>query len=272
MATEQVGGVRLRYELEGRGEAPLVLVHGSWGSHQQWDRVVPGLGESFRVLRYDRRGHGGSECPAGQGSLREDVGDLAALIESLGLAPAWVAGNSMGASIALRLAAERPELLRGVVGHEPPLFLLLADDPAAAPLLGEVRERLGGVVARIGSGDAAGAAEEFMEMALAPGEWAQLPPDFRQTAIDHAHTFLDEAQDPEALAFDVAWLRDFTSPLLLTGGQQSPPTYAPVIALLAAALPRAQTLTFPDAGHLPHVTHPAAYVDAVRAFVLGHEA
>lgn len=135
MATARVNGVRLFYELHGGGVVPLVLVHGSWDSHHDWDLVVPRLGKSFRVLTYDRRGHSQSERLSGQGSVREDVADLAALIEDLRLAPAWVAGNSFGASITLRLAGERPDLLRGLIAHEPPLLSLLADDPIVAPML-----------------------------------------------------------------------------------------------------------------------------------------
>jgi hypothetical protein len=57
VAVANVNGVRLFYEVSGHGEVPLVLVHGSWGSHHNWDLVVPELAESFRVLTYDRRGH-----------------------------------------------------------------------------------------------------------------------------------------------------------------------------------------------------------------------
>src|SRR5262249_47737639 len=112
MPTARVNGVRLFYELNGTGKTPIVLVHGSWASHHDWDLVVPRLAESFRVIPYDRRGHSQSERPSAQGSIREDVADLAALIEHLGLGPARVAGNSFGASITLRLAGERPDLLR----------------------------------------------------------------------------------------------------------------------------------------------------------------
>ena len=170
MAVANVNGVRLFYEVSGAGEVPLVLVHGSWGSHHNWDLVVPELAESFRVLTYDRRGHSESERPPEQGSVREDVADLAALIEHLELGPAWVAGNSFGASITLRLAGERPDLLRGIIAHEPPLFSLLANDPSVAPMLDEVGKRIGAVVERIASGDDAGAAEQFVEtVALGPG-------------------------------------------------------------------------------------------------------
>ena len=81
MATATVNGVELFYEMSGSGDIPIVVVHGSWSSHHNWDRVVPGLAKSFRVLAYDRRGHSQSQRLTGQGSVREDVADLAALIE-----------------------------------------------------------------------------------------------------------------------------------------------------------------------------------------------
>ena len=46
----QINGVRIAYQAAGRGE-PLVLVHGSWGSHHNWDPVVPGLSAHHRVGR-----------------------------------------------------------------------------------------------------------------------------------------------------------------------------------------------------------------------------
>ena len=158
-------------------------MHGSWGSHRNWDPVVPALARRHEVIAYDRRGHSASERPPGQGSVAEDTADLAALIEHLDLAPAWVAGNSFGATIALHLAAARPDLLRGVIAHEPPLFALLADDPATAPLLAESRRRIAAVADRIAAGDHAGAAEQFIEtVALGPGAWTALPPEIAKSS------------------------------------------------------------------------------------------
>lgn len=267
MATMTLNGVRLFYEAGGAGEHALVLVHGSWGSHHNWDLVVQRLRKSFRVVTYDRRGHSESERLSGQGSIREDVADLAALVERLGLEPAWVAGNSFGASIALRLAGARADLLRGVIAHEPPLFSLLADDRSMAPMLDENARYITAVVERIASGDHAGAAEQFVEtVALGPGTWSKLPADLQRTCIENAPTFLDEALDPEQLAFDLASIRAFSRPTLLTKGDQSPPTFAPVVAKIADALPDASVTTFEGAGHVPHVTHPSAYVEAIEAF------
>ena len=271
MAVVPVDGVRLAYEVHGTGEIPLVMVHGSWLSRRTWDPMVPRLAESFRVLTYDRRGHGESERPSGQGSVREDVADLAALIEHLGLAPAWVAGQSFGASITLRLAGERPDLLRGIIGHEPPLFSLLEDDPKLAPMLEGSAQTSAKAAERIAAGDHAGAAEQFVE-ALGEGMWTQLPPEIRQMIIEHAPTYLDEANDPEALVFDLGWIRGFSRPALLTQGDQSPPLFIAVIPRLAEALPSAEMSTFKGAGHAPHLTHPEAYAEGITAFVRRHTA
>lgn len=271
MPKMNINGVQLFYELSGSGEIPIILVHGSWVSHHTWDSILPNLEKKFQVLTYDLRGHSQSEHPAGQGSIRDDVADLAALIEYLGLAPMWVVGNSAGASIALRLAAKHPKLLRGVVGHEPPLFSLVADDPTIAPMLGEVNGRIGTVVERIASGDHAGAAEQFIEsVILGPGAWGKFPPDVQKMFTENAPTFLDEAHDPEAFSFDLTWIKDFSLPVLLTTGDHSPPVFAPVVIKFLEVLPNAKTVSIPGAGHIPHETHPDAYVEAITTFIHKH--
>ncbi|MGQ0735972.1 MAG: alpha/beta fold hydrolase [Acidobacteriota bacterium] len=271
LESAHVNGVRIAYEVTGDSHVPVVLVHGSWGSHRNWDSVVPGLAEHFRVVTYDRRGHSDSERPPGQGSVHEDVDDLAGLIEHLDLAPAWVAGNSFGSVITLRLAAAHPDVLRGIIVHEPPLFSLLDEgsrEAAAAAAIesGPIAE----VLRRIATADHAGAAELFVEeVALGPGSWAMLPEDMRQTFMGNAPTFLDEANDPESGTIDEAALARYHPPALITSGDQSPPIFPPVLNRLAELLPQSKHLVYRGAGHIPHVTHPEAYVREVVAFTYG---
>lgn len=268
MPTAKANEVQLFYELGETDGPALVLVHGSWESHEDWEQVVPALSETFQVLTYDRRGHSQSERPSKPDSIHDDVADLAALIDSLGLAPAWVVGNSFGASISLRLALDRPDLLRGVVVHEPPLLSLLADDPAAAPMLKDVQARVDAVLKRIESGDHEGAARQFIEtVAIGPGAWAEIPPENRRTLIENAPTFLDESKDPDQFTFDLQRAGGFSKPVLLTTGEQSPPMFPPVISRIAKALPNSETHRFPEAGHIPHVTHPDAFVGVVQDFI-----
>lgn len=264
----QVNGVRIAYERTGESGDPLVFVHGSWGSHHNWDPVVPRLAGEFRVVTYDRRGHSDSERPQGPGSVHEDVADLAALIEYLDIAPAWVVGNSYGSIITLRLASARPDVLRGIVVHEPPLFTLLDDGGSEAAALEEIRSGpLAEVYRRLTAGDHAGAAELFVEqVALGPGSWAKLPEDLRQTFIVNAPTYLDEMNDPDALTVDEAALARFTAPTLITEGDQSPPIFPAVLERLAGLMPHAERVVYPGAGHIPHITHPVSYVDELVAF------
>ena len=262
MATATVNGLQLHYELAGQGD-PLVLVHGSWVDHMSWDLIAPPLSESFRVLSYDRRGHSRSERPAGQGSVREDVADLATLVEQLDLAPAHILGNSFGASITLRLAGERPELFRSLIAHEPPLFALLVGDPA----MEEVQRRIAAVVELVERGEHEAGAERFVDtVAFEPGAWRELPPEMREVFVHNASTMLDEARDPEALTLDLGTLGAFPRAALITDGDQSPPFFPAVVEHLVGALPRAERRTLTGVGHVPQLTHADDYVALVREF------
>lgn len=264
-----VNGVRIAYSDTGGNGIPLVLVHGSWGSRHNWDPVVGDLAGHFRVVSYDRRGHSDSERAAGQGHFSEDVADLAALIERLDLAPAWVAGNSSGAVITLNLAAVRPDLCRGIIVHEPPLFDVLGQHSAEATALAALESgALAEVGLRIAAGDHAGAAEQFVdEVALGPGSWARLPDSMRATMTHNAPTYLDELNDPETTRVDETRLALYGGPVMITSGDQSPPIFQPVERRLAELLPQAVRPTYAGAGHIPHVTHPEEYVAQVVAFV-----
>jgi len=120
VSIENINGTKIFLQEFGAGD-PLILVHGSWAEHMEWPFVVPLLAPRFRVSVYDRRGHSRSRR-AGDGprSVHED--DLAGLIEAFDLSPMHLAGSSYGASIALGLAARRPELAGSLIAHEPPLL------------------------------------------------------------------------------------------------------------------------------------------------------
>lgn len=268
MANSTINGIRMYWEINGSVGEPMVLVHGSWGDHENWASVVPALSSSFRVLTYDRRGHSKSERPAGRGSIQEDVADLAALLEELRHSPCHVVGNSFGGSIVLRLAAERPELFASLAIHEPPLFGLLRDEPNAKQALADVQKRMSAVVALLTAGNSAEGARQFVEtIAIGPGAWAELPEEVKKTLVFNAPTWLDEAHDPEALEIDLGGLRGFTAPALLTVGDRSPPFFPKVVDKLVAAVARGERQTIVGAGHVPHLSHSSQYVGLVTKFI-----
>jgi len=258
-----INGIRIYSEWHGAG-APVVLVHGSWGDHHNWDAVVPGLARTFRTLTYDRRGHSQSERLPIQGSIEEDVADLALLITDQHIAPAHIVGNSFGASIVLKLAAARPDLFATLTVHEPPLVGLLGDDPA----LPAVQQRIEAVIATLQSGRTELAAQQFVEtVALGPGMWERLPPEMRQTFVFNAPTWLDEMNEQAAFVLDVAGLAAFGRPALISRGDQSPPFFEAILDKIGEALPHARRHTFVGAGHVPHLTHPDDFVSVVGGFI-----
>lgn len=262
-------GTQLYYEITGSSDIPIVLVHGSWGDHHNWDMVVPALARSFRVLTYDRRGHSQSARTPGEGTQHEDAMDLAALLEALDFAPAHIVGNSFGAAITLRLACERPDLYRSLSAHEPPLFALLeGNSMLQAPLIA-MEQRVGAVIDVLRTGDEVGGARLFVEtIAFGPNSWEGLPEATRQTFVTNAWTWLEELQDPEWSNLDLRRLRRFTGPALLSRGDQSPPFFPAVVAQVARALPQATQHLFAGGGHVPHLEQPAVYVDVLTQFIL----
>src|SRR5437879_2314820 len=91
----------------GRGE-PLSRIHGLADDHRAWRRALPGLVLRHRVLMYDLRGHGGTSLGRPAGTLTQLGADLAALMDTTGVDGAYVAGFSLGGTIAMRMAIDHP--------------------------------------------------------------------------------------------------------------------------------------------------------------------
>lgn len=112
------GGARLCYTDVGSGP-PLVLVHGWSCDSVDWTWLIPHLGDQFRVIAYDRRGHGRSSGTV-NAVLRKDLADLIEMVERVAGEPAVLVGHSLGAALVSVLAVERPEVALGVVTLDPP--------------------------------------------------------------------------------------------------------------------------------------------------------
>ncbi len=275
MPIADVNGVQLHYERSGAGE-PLVLVHGSWVDCRIWDGVVPLLRHSFEVVVYDRRGHSLSPGPLGQGSVHDDVDDLGALIDLLGAGPAHVAGASFGGSIALRLAAGRPEALLSAAVHEPPLFDLLdprALDSSELTELTELRTQLAAVATRLESGDLEGGARLYFDrVAEPPGGWTGLDPRRRRVLVENSGTYLDQYRDPDALRIELGDLAAFDGPALVTHGGRRPAFFKRMAEMAFSAMPGARSEVIPGTTHDPQVTDPGAYARAIEEFASRCEA
>lgn len=104
----------LHFTDEGHG-APLVLIHAHGMDLHMWDAVLPLLPDGLRVIRVDLRGHGQSPVPPGDYFMGDMVADVGRVLDRLKVRDAVVCGMSLGGFVAQGLAAERLDLVRGLI-------------------------------------------------------------------------------------------------------------------------------------------------------------
>ena len=110
-----ITGIEMNYYEQGSGR-PMILIHGLSGNTTRWDRTVPILAKSYRVVTYDLRGHGLSQkTPDLDCSFPSHVQDLAGLMDALGIDRAVIAGHSMGGMIAQHFALEYPQRVERMI-------------------------------------------------------------------------------------------------------------------------------------------------------------
>ena len=254
----ELDGVALRYELGGKGDRTLVLVHEMGGSLESWDGVVLRFAESRRVLRYDTRGAGLSQKVRGDLGLDTMADDIAALLDHIGISgKVALAGIAVGGAIALHFAARYPERTSAVAVGSPATGI--APDRRAAAL-----ER----VARIEAAGMAFAVEDSMRNGYAP----ELRGDIKRFERYRARWL---GNDPASYA--TIWrmlaaadmqdeLAGLRCPVLVIGGNLDrvrPPALAQDVA---NAIPGARYVEL-RTGHYMSVQTPELIVDCIDRFL-----
>jgi 3-oxoadipate enol-lactonase len=107
---------RIHYALSGDSSRPALVLSNSLGTNfSLWDAQTPHFEKSFRLLRYDMRGHGQSSVPPAPYSVRELTAEILSLVDSLGIGRFDFCGLSIGGMIGMSLALTVPERLRKLV-------------------------------------------------------------------------------------------------------------------------------------------------------------
>lgn len=116
MQSVTANGINLAYTIDGDADKPwIVLSHSLATDHRMWAPQISALTLTYRVLRYDTRGHGSSDAPDGDYTISMLVDDLAGLLTALKIDNADVMGISLGGATAVGLALEHPGLVRRVI-------------------------------------------------------------------------------------------------------------------------------------------------------------
>ena len=112
----QLNGIAIDYEVSGSGPV-LLLSHGYGSTRHMWDEQHRALGDRWRVVSWDMRGHGQSDSPAdpAQYSAALTVADMAALLRHVGAERAIIGGLSLGGYVSLAFALAHPEMTQALV-------------------------------------------------------------------------------------------------------------------------------------------------------------
>ena len=251
-------GLTLEYVAQGDASgAPVVLLHGLTDSWKSFAPVLPYLPSSLRVIVPSLRGHGGSDHPARNYTMRDMASDVIALLDALGLPTATVVGHSMGARVAMRMATGFPDRIQG-------MLLLAAFAPA---LPNRALDELESGVAMLDNPVPVAFARDFQEGTVAQtvpsefittmiGESLKVPAEVWKAALTG---FL--ADDPTAL------LRSVTIPTHLIWGARD--TFVPHRdqTAIRAAIRTATLETYECAGHAVPWEEPARVARAIAAIV-----
>lgn len=253
--------VALHVEIGGEGPT-IVLLHGFGGSARNFRRDARALRNTWRVVLADLRGHARSPAPEPAAAYRPECfeADVRALLDRLEVERAVLGGLSFGASVALRFALRHPERVHALV---------LAAYPAA---------RDGGGIAAIAPRFAERIDRDGLEAAGAEFVWgprsgfdAAAAAFVKQGFLEHpphalAHILRESLARERPLGEMAPALARLEVPTLVVAGSLDRVSLGPCREL-AAALPRAELVEIPDAGHVVNLAAPAAFQAALRRFL-----
>lgn len=256
----RAGDVTLRYRAEGEGQ-PIVFLHGWTLDLDQWEPQALELTGSMRVLRYDRRGHGGS---TGAPDPDRDAGDLVALLAHLQAARPVIAGMSQGARVALSFALRHPEHVNALVLDGPP-DCFGAGEPEAS---GDLLRASFCALARAAGMEAFRRAWRENPLMQLRGENPEARMLLDGMLARYPGTDLLDDAPKSGAPFEAKALTRLMAPALIVNGEFDTPARRRTGERLMRALPRAEHVLLPEAGHLANLDNPAAYNGALRNFLL----
>jgi len=255
----KANGITINYRIDGPERAPWLVFSNSLAtSLAMWDEQAAALQTSFRVLRYDQRGHGETDAPSGRYAFDTLLDDALALMDAHNIDKAHFAGLSMGGATALGLAERRPQRFHSIV---------VADSPCqSTPQSSQQWEERIAVAQKQGI-------EALVEPTV--GRW--FPPETvaaNPPYLDKIRAMIRATPLNGFIGCAAALAaHDYASavgtvkcPTLFIVGEQDGAT--PIaMAKLHEKLAGSRFVTLPGAGHISNMDRPAEFSRALRAFL-----
>jgi 3-oxoadipate enol-lactonase len=249
MAFIRANGVVLHHQILGRPDGPALVFINSLGSDFRiWQEVAPAFLDRYRVVLYDKRGHGLSDAPPAPYAMDDHASDLIALLDRLKIDSAALVGLSVGGMIAQRMAMRAPQRVRA---------LALCCTAARIGTADTWAERIAAVER--------GGIEPIAEAVLQ--RW--FTPSFRETRADECAGWRNMLVRTPAHGYagTCAAIRDadltsdaarIGAPTLCVAGDQDGSTPPDLVRGTAGLIPGARFELIRSAGHIPCVEQPAA--------------
>jgi len=251
------GEATISYDVDGDPEATVLLLINSIGStHDMWARQMPALTTSYRVIRYDARGHGASSAPRGPYTLDQLGTDALAILDAVGASSAHVCGISLGGITGQWLGLNAANRVRGLV---------LANTAARIGTIESWTER----IALVHQQGMSAVADLAMERWFTPA--------FRERDPETVHAFRTMVQNcpPDGYLGCCAALRDadlrdsissITAPTLLIASSADAATPPEGLDFIHERVKRSELVTL-DSAHLSNVECAEEFTDAVLEFL-----
>jgi 3-oxoadipate enol-lactonase len=251
-------GCTIHVELDGPEQAPVLLLSNSLGTDlHMWDEQVTPFTKHFRLVRFDRRGHGKSDVPKGPYTMQRLGRDVLAIVDGLGVKKANWCGLSMGGMEGVWLGANAPDRFEKLV---------LTNTSSYFPDKNGWNDRL----KLVGEKGVAAFAPANMERWFTKGFRERNPQAVTRIETMFAATPLEGYLGCGAAVRDMDHrdlLPKIKAPTLVIAGQHDGATPPSANEFIAQHIPGAKYTTL-DAAHLSNIEQAKAYTEAVLGFLL----
>ena len=266
--TMKVDGTTLHYVEQGSG-TPVVFLHGAFSDHRVWEQQRQAVAAKHRFIGLTMRYFGTAPWPDNgtQWSHATHVADVAAFIRGLKAGPVVLVGQSYGSQIAAIVAAQHPELIRAMFLNEPPIGTAMtsAADRAA---VAEDTKGLSAVRDAANAGNNDEATRQFFDFVNAtPGAFDQLNATARAVHLDNARTIPVQFKAPPPVQLTCEQLGALKIPVTITKGELTRTWFRILAENTNRCIPASQLITIKGAWHGAPRQQPAAFNDALLAFL-----
>jgi 3-oxoadipate enol-lactonase len=255
----KANGININYQVDGPEGAPWIVLSNSLATNlAMWDQQAADLKAQYRVLRYDQRGHGGTDAPAGRYTFEQLIADALALMDGLGIKKAHFGGLSMGGATALGFVQKHPDRLDKIIVCDTPC----QSTPTSSQ---QWEERI--VVAQ----------QQGMEALVEPTVARWFPPAVIEARAPHVDKVRQMVRTTPVNGFigcaaalanhDYASaVATVTRPVLFMAGEKDGVTPT-AMRKLSAALPGSRYVELPGAGHISNMDQPEGFTWAIADFL-----